>query len=71
MMGRVGDRQPHEPVTWTNVHTGGGRVFYTSLGHPEEFQMPVFRRLLVQGIYWAAGQEIPAELADSPPQPQN
>ncbi|MCL4203763.1 MAG: ThuA domain-containing protein [Pirellulaceae bacterium] len=71
MMGRVGDRQPHEPVTWTNVHTGGGRVFYTSLGHPEEFQMPMFRRLLVQGIYWAAGQEIPAELADSPPQPQN
>lgn len=67
MMGRAGDRQPHEPVTWTNVHRGGGRVFYTSLGHPQEFEMPAFRRLLVHGIYWAAGQEIPLELADSPP----
>ncbi len=65
MMGRVGDRQPHEPVTWTNVHSGGGRVFYTSLGHPDDFQMPAFRRLLVQGIYWAAGLPMPQELADS------
>jgi len=54
MMGRAGDRQPHEPVTWTNTHIGGGRVFYTSLGHPDDFQLPAFRTLLRNGIDWAA-----------------
>lgn len=65
MMGRAGDRQPHEPVTWTNTHCGGGRVFYTSLGHPQEFAMPLFRRLLVHGVYWAVGQPIPDEWPDT------
>ena len=59
MMGRGDDRLPHEPVTWINTHVGGGRVFYTSLGHPDDFQMPAFRRLLLSGVYWAAGLEIP------------
>ncbi len=58
-MGRVEDRLPHEPVTWTNTHIGGGRVFYTSLGHPDDFQVPAFRRLLLNGVYWAAGLDIP------------
>jgi nicotinamidase-related amidase/type 1 glutamine amidotransferase len=65
MMGRAGDRQPHEPVTWTHVHEAGGRVFYTSLGHREEFETPEFRRLLVQGIYWAAGLAIPEDWPDT------
>ena len=59
MMGRVEDRLPHEPVTWTNTHIGGGRVFYTSLGHPDDFQVPALRRLLLNGVYWAAGLEVP------------
>ncbi len=59
MMGRVGDRKPFEPVTWTNIHTGGGRVFYTSLGHPDEFKMRVFRRLLTNGIFWALDKKMP------------
>lgn len=56
MMGRVGDRQPHEPVSWTNRHAGGGRVFYTSLGHPDDFQLPAFRRMLAAGVRWAADE---------------
>ncbi len=59
MMGRVGDRQPHEPVTWTYVHRGGGRAFYTSLGHPDDFGDVDFQRMLVRGIYWAVGQTVP------------
>jgi nicotinamidase-related amidase len=58
MMGRVDDQLPPEPVTWTNTHSGGGRVFYTSLGHPDEFKLPAFRRLLLNGICWAAGVEV-------------
>lgn len=53
MMGRVGDRQPHEPVTWTYVHSGQGRTFYTSLGHPDDFADPRFTQLLRKGVYWA------------------
>ena len=55
MMGRVGDRQPHEPVSWTYKHFAGGRVFYTSLGNPDDFEDPQFERLLLNGILWAVG----------------
>jgi len=43
------------PVAWTNTHNGG-RVFYTSLGHIEDFEVDSFRALLVNGIRWAAGE---------------
>jgi nicotinamidase-related amidase/type 1 glutamine amidotransferase len=46
--------QPEEPVAW--VHAYGpkqARVFYTSLGHPEDFAQSAFCRLLLNGIAWA------------------
>ena len=49
---------PPEPVAWTNTHNGG-RVFYTSLGHPDDFKDPHFRRLLLNGILWALDKPIP------------
>lgn len=58
MTGRVEGRQPEEPVAWTNVQNGG-RVFYTSLGHPDDFKLPLFRRLLLNGCFWAIGREVP------------
>jgi type 1 glutamine amidotransferase len=42
------------PVAWTTEHNEG-RIFYTSLGHPEDFQLPAFRRLLRNAIGWCAG----------------
>ncbi len=50
------------PVAWTKTYKGG-RVFFTTLGHPEDFENVSMRRLLVNGIYWALGREadIPAE----------
>jgi nicotinamidase-related amidase/type 1 glutamine amidotransferase len=59
VLGRVEGQPNPEPVAWTNTHTGGGRVFYVALGGPEDFEMPVFRRLLRNGIYWAAGLAVP------------
>lgn len=53
MMGRVGDRQPHEPVTWTFIHQGGGRSFYTSLGHPDDFANDSFQKMLRAAVEWA------------------
>ncbi len=53
MTGRAeGIAQP-EPVAWTHVSPGGGRVFYTSLGHPRDFEAPAFRALLRNALYWA------------------
>jgi len=50
-----------EPLAWTREikHDGGKvqRTFYTSLGHPRDFEKESVRRLLVNAIYWALGQE--------------
>ena len=45
-----------EPVAWTRPHAGG-RVFYTSLGTPEDFKQESFRKLLVNAILWTANRE--------------
>ena len=54
----VEGREVTEPVAWinTNAHR---RVFYTSLGGPEDFKNPVFRRLLLNGVLWSLQQPIP------------
>lgn len=46
-----------EPVAWVRTSASGGRVFYTSLGHPADFQNPHFVRLLERAVLWAAGRE--------------
>jgi type 1 glutamine amidotransferase len=51
--------QAHEPVAWVNQY-GKARVFYTSLGHPEDFQDAAFRRLLANALLWALAKPIPA-----------
>jgi type 1 glutamine amidotransferase len=61
LMGRsVGESQRPErepnPVAWTKTYKGS-RVFYTSLGHPEDFQMEPFRRLLFNAVYWALDRQ--------------
>lgn len=44
--------EPQEnPVAWTTEHNGG-RVFFTTLGHPEDFDVAPFRKLLINGIRW-------------------
>jgi type 1 glutamine amidotransferase len=48
-----------EPVAWTHDYKGA-RVFYTSLGHPDDFKDPAFRGLLVNAIHWALNKPVPA-----------
>ena len=43
---------PDEPVAWIRKTTSGGRVFYTSLGHIEDFRNPNFNLLLKNAINW-------------------
>lgn len=53
LIGSIPD-QPAEPIAWTHLYGAKrARIFYTSLGHPEDFTHPEFRRLLVNGIAWA------------------
>ena len=44
-----------EPVTWTRLHRGG-RVFYTSIGHQDDFRVVDFLRLLANAVLWVAGR---------------
>lgn len=41
-----------EPIAWTRT-VGESRIFYTSLGYPKDFEVPQFRNLLSNGIFWA------------------
>lgn len=41
------------PVAWTWTNTYGARSFYTSLGHPGDFGLEPFQRMLTQAIFWA------------------
>src|SRR5262249_49939947 len=51
LMGSISDHT--EPVAWTRLHNGG-RVFYTSLGHPKDFEEENFRALVVNALFWTA-----------------
>ncbi len=54
------------PVAWIKTYTGDSgkpaRVFATTMGHVADFKNEGFRRLVVNGCYWALGMEkrIPA-----------
>ena len=43
--------QPAEPIAIKNIQNGG-RVFYTSLCAPADFENPQFRRLLTNAVLW-------------------
>ena len=58
MTGRVQGESP-EPVAWTYRRSDGGKSFYTSLGHVDDFQGPVLPQLLVNAVAWAVAK--PAE----------
>ena len=54
LIGRTRGIERPEPVAWVHSTGAGGRVFYTSLGHVDDFKRPEFRRLLVNAVAWAA-----------------
>jgi type 1 glutamine amidotransferase len=48
--------QPTEPIAWTRQYKGG-RIFYTSLGAQDTMQLPDYRRMLANALFWTAGRE--------------
>jgi type 1 glutamine amidotransferase/nicotinamidase-related amidase len=57
LIGTIPDKEP-EPVAWTNSYKNS-RIFYTSLGHPDDFQNPQFRRMLINAVFWAMNKPVP------------
>jgi putative membrane-bound dehydrogenase-like protein len=48
----TGDNGQHtEPIAWTRTYKGG-RIFYTSLGHPKDFENDNFKRMLANALFW-------------------
>jgi len=50
-------KNAREPVTLTHRYNGA-KIFYTSLGTPEDFRDPNFQRLLDNAVSWATGREL-------------
>jgi nicotinamidase-related amidase/type 1 glutamine amidotransferase len=57
LIGTIPDKGP-EPVAWTNKYKKS-RVFYTSLGHLNDFENPQFRRLLINAVFWVMEKPVP------------
>ncbi len=57
--GERGGDETVNPIAWTHTHSGDGRVFTTTMGHPEDFKVSDFRRLIVNGVYWCLEREAP------------
>ena len=51
-------------MAWTRTHKGA-RVFFTTLGHPDDFSHDSMRRLVVNAVLWALGREVPSGGADA------
>lgn len=62
LTGSVGDKS--EPVAWTRMYRKS-RVFYTSLGYQDDFKLPQFTNLLVNGLFWAMDRPTPTKAASA------
>lgn len=47
------------PVAWTWKNSYGAKTFLTTLGHPEDFQIEAFQRLIINAIHWELGKKVP------------
>ncbi len=57
LLGAIPNEEP-EPMAWTNSYQRS-RIFYTSLGHPDDFKNEQFRQLLVNAVFWAMDRQVP------------
>jgi hypothetical protein len=49
-----------EPIAWTHEPKPNARVFYTSLGHVDDFKRPEFRSMLANAVRWVASVPTPS-----------
>jgi type 1 glutamine amidotransferase len=59
-----GSNGKNNEIVWAR-QVGKGRVFYSALGHgPEAWSSPAWQRMVLQSIFWAAGQPRAVTLAE-------
>lgn len=51
------------PVAWTWLNKSRARVFVTTLGHPADFQVEAFQKLVINGIHWVLNAPVPQKWA--------
>lgn len=49
----------NNPVAWTWQTPAGGKVFATTMGHPADFSVESFQRLLINAIHWTLDKQVP------------
>ena len=62
LMGKAIDpRIPAEdnPIAWTWTNKHGARAFFTTLGHPEDFEEEAVERLVVNAVHWCLDLPVP------------
>jgi type 1 glutamine amidotransferase len=47
------------PVAWTWKNKFGSRIFFTTLGHPEDFKTEPLQRLVVNAVHWCLELPVP------------
>lgn len=57
LTGLIPGSEQYEPVAWTRKNEYEGDVFYTSLGHPSDFDDKDFIKILNQAIAWLLHQK--------------
>ncbi len=55
MTGTIPDHDP-EPLAWTRTYKGA-RIVYIALGGVQDWDNPIFVKLVTNSIFWAAGQK--------------
>ena len=51
------------PVAWTWQTETRQRIFFTTMGHPEDFQQEAVQRLTINAIHWTLGMPVPRKWA--------
>jgi type 1 glutamine amidotransferase len=47
------------PVAWTWKNKFGSRIFFTTLGHPEDFKAEPLQRLVINAVHWCLDLPVP------------
>jgi hypothetical protein len=51
------------PVAWTGINSYGAKFFFTTMGHPEDFDQEPFQHLVINAFHFVAGKPIPKKWA--------
>ena len=64
MMGKAVDADKsavEQPIAWTWENSYKARVFFTTMGHPEDFSVEPFQRVVINAIHWELGLKVPSK----------